>query len=156
MKKYRKKSVVIEAIKTECGKPMKEIIDFVGHENLDLNTNCEAVIRTLEGDMIINPGDYIVKGVTGGFYLCKPDFFEATYEPVVEDDLIYSVSKKYGFTVEEAQTLLSNKETKNILLANIGKSSCVTPVVNVTIPSGEFDVENLVNNLEYQIKKIFN
>ena len=42
----------------------------------------ELVIRTLEGDMRASYGDYIIRGVQGEFYPCKPDIFEATYEPV--------------------------------------------------------------------------
>ena len=37
-------------------------------------------IKTLEGDMVITKGDYIIKGVNGEFYPCKPDIFEKTYE----------------------------------------------------------------------------
>jgi hypothetical protein len=37
-------------------------------------------IQTLEGEMAAQPGDYIIKGVQGEFYPCKPDIFEATYE----------------------------------------------------------------------------
>ncbi len=40
------------------------------------------VIETLEGSMKINDGDYIIKGVQGEYYPCKPDIFEATYEKV--------------------------------------------------------------------------
>jgi hypothetical protein len=40
------------------------------------------IIRTLEGDMKADIGDWIIKGVAGEFYPCKPDVFEATYEPV--------------------------------------------------------------------------
>jgi hypothetical protein len=40
-------------------------------------------IKTLEGDMTANVGDYIIKGVKGEFYPCKPDIFEQTYEPVL-------------------------------------------------------------------------
>lgn len=40
------------------------------------------VIRTLEGDMKVSLGDYIIRGVQGEFYPCKPDIFAATYEPV--------------------------------------------------------------------------
>ena len=40
------------------------------------------LIPTLEGDMKASPGDYIIKGVKGEFYPCKPDIFELTYEPV--------------------------------------------------------------------------
>lgn len=44
------------------------------------------VIRTLEGNHLASLGDYIIKGVAGEFYPCKPDIFEATYEPVGNDD----------------------------------------------------------------------
>lgn len=43
-------------------------------------------IKTLEGDMIAEYGDYIIKGLKGEFYPCKPDIFEATYEPVGEPE----------------------------------------------------------------------
>lgn len=39
-------------------------------------------IRTLEGDMLVSPDDYVIRGVQGEFYPCKPDIFEATYERV--------------------------------------------------------------------------
>lgn len=39
-------------------------------------------IPTLEGTMLCRPGDYIIKGIVGEFYPCKPDIFEATYEAV--------------------------------------------------------------------------
>ena len=58
--KYRKKPVIIDAYKTD-----KEII-----------------IHTLEGDMKANVGDYIITGVHGEKYPCKPDIFEETYEPI--------------------------------------------------------------------------
>ena len=40
------------------------------------------LIATLEGAMQVKPGDYVIRGVQGEFYPCKPDIFEATYEPV--------------------------------------------------------------------------
>lgn len=43
----------------------------------------ELTIHTLEGNMIASKGDYIIKGVNGEFYPCKPDIFEKTYEEVV-------------------------------------------------------------------------
>ena len=45
-------------------------------------TNTELAIRTLEGPMLVNHGDWIIQGVKGEIYLCKPDIFEATYEAV--------------------------------------------------------------------------
>lgn len=44
-----------------------------------------AIIKTLEGDMVANVGDYIIKGVNGKLYPCKPDIFEKTYQPIWED-----------------------------------------------------------------------
>ena len=38
-------------------------------------------VVTLEGEMLVGPGDYLIQGVQGEFYPCKPDIFEATYEP---------------------------------------------------------------------------
>lgn len=60
MAKYRKRPVVIEAVKAEH----------------------ETTIHTLEGDMRAEVGDYIITGVKGEVYPCKPDIFELTYEPV--------------------------------------------------------------------------
>jgi hypothetical protein len=78
---YRKKPVEVEAIQTYVGMPTSEIMDFVGGDNLYVS-NHELYIPTLEGDMRINAGDWIVKGIKGEFYPCKPDIFEATYEVV--------------------------------------------------------------------------
>ena len=46
-----------------------------------MHPNC-LLIPTLEGDMLARPGDWIIKGVQGEFYPCKPDIFAATYDPV--------------------------------------------------------------------------
>lgn len=43
------------------------------------------IVRTKEGDLIVSPGDWIVRGVQGELYPCKPDIFEATYEPAADD-----------------------------------------------------------------------
>lgn len=44
------------------------------------------IIPTLEGDMVAREGDFIIKGVQGEFYPCKPDIFEQTYEEVLDAD----------------------------------------------------------------------
>jgi hypothetical protein len=78
---YRKKPVVIEAVQY-TGNPgsVSEIRKFVG-DDLGFKTN-GPYIRTLEGEMTIMLGDYVIKGVNGEFYPCKPDIFEKTYEAV--------------------------------------------------------------------------
>lgn len=88
MSKYRKKPVVIEAVQFD-GTNRREVLSFIypgmsddalrGAEVMAL----PVVIGTLEGDMTVSPGDYVIRGVQGEFYPCKPDIFAATYEEVV-------------------------------------------------------------------------
>ena len=80
-KKYRKKPVVIEAIQW-IGNNLSEIDNFIGR-TVD-NKETTLVIHTLEGDMEASIGDYIINGVNGEFYPCKPDIFDKTYEEVTE------------------------------------------------------------------------
>lgn len=85
--KYRKKPVVIEAIKFDgSSESLKSIDEMMGIINdLDFTGGSPKIfIRTLEGIMTAIQGDWIIKGVNGEFYPCKPDIFEKTYE-VVED-----------------------------------------------------------------------
>lgn len=78
MAKYRKKPVVIEAIQFTCN--FDEIEDFVGGD-AEFREG-KLVVATLEGAMQAKIGDFIIKGIKGEFYPCKPDIFEATYEKV--------------------------------------------------------------------------
>lgn len=102
MTKFRKKPVVIEAVQF-TGENLYEVTAFIEGENPDLSsdTGREAwqwytgkvakdglEIRTLEdghdgrAKHVASPGDWIIRGVQGEFYPCKPDIFAATYEPV--------------------------------------------------------------------------
>ena len=88
IKKYRKKPVEIEAIKME-NVTFVDVRGFVGAANMkdvvqNYNTNeiISFVITTLEGNMQVTYGDYIIKGVNGEFYPCKPEIFLKTYEEV--------------------------------------------------------------------------
>ncbi len=87
--KYRKKSLVIEA-KQATGTPEsnREIIDWTRDSatraSMDVHPDrghC-LTINTLEGAPWVSPGDWIIKGVAGEFYPCKPDIFAKTYDPV--------------------------------------------------------------------------
>jgi hypothetical protein len=90
--KYCKKQVVIDAMQWdgtwECALVIKN--DFMGGEATVTQENggpVTFIIPTLEGQHIASPHDYIIKGVKGEFYPCKPDIFELTYENVeVQDD----------------------------------------------------------------------
>ena len=84
MKQYRKKPVVIEAIQW-TGYNAEEIIAYGGGEIIRSMFDDEALwIATLEGVMVASKEDYIIKGVRGEFYPCKPDIFWQTYEEVGE------------------------------------------------------------------------
>ena len=85
MAKYKKKPVVIEVIQYN-GENWCEISKFIG-TNFRFNVKnngkfCNPRILTLEGEMNISVNDYIIKGVNGELYLCKPDIFEKTYDLV--------------------------------------------------------------------------
>ena len=81
---YRKKPVVIEAVQfTGTGESCTEVADFTGRTAVWKPTTYDGGhIQTLEGAMEFGPGDWIIKGVAGEFYPCKPDIFAATYEAV--------------------------------------------------------------------------
>jgi hypothetical protein len=89
--KYRKKPIVIEAERYEKG---MEDGFLLLCDNIVVGSNdprakafeSVPVIQTLEGPHQISPGDYIITGIKGERYPCKPDIFELTYEPVGEDD----------------------------------------------------------------------
>lgn len=88
--KYRKKPVVIDAIQW-TGNNLREIIDFSGlHESATKWTwkQYEHIVKkeglkifTMEGPLMASAGDWIIKGIKGEFYPCKPDIFASTYEP---------------------------------------------------------------------------
>ena len=77
--KYRKKPVVIEAVQW-TGENHAEMCEFIDPEVLEIKPKEGVVIRTLEGEHHASPGDYIIKGVNGEFYPCKPGIFVKTYE----------------------------------------------------------------------------
>lgn len=79
--KYRKKPIVIDAIQWK-GNNVTEIATLGGAEEYEQDfIGDDLVIRTLEGNMTASKGDWIIKGVNGELYPCKPDIFEKTYDP---------------------------------------------------------------------------
>jgi hypothetical protein len=82
---YRKKPVIIEARQIDSldYDGMCEIVKWCGGVALGEDDNPHVLaIPTLEGEMRAEPGDWIIKGVQGEFYPCKPDIFDATYDEV--------------------------------------------------------------------------
>lgn len=79
--KYRKKPVVIEAVQW-TGENQMEIDKFCGMNAVWSENKKMFLVLTLEGAMLASVSDYIIKGINGEYYLCKPDVFEKTYEKV--------------------------------------------------------------------------
>ena len=90
--KYRTKPVEIEAIQF-TGLNFEEVKNFINESLIYAIIDTEwktgkdrprvvMKIKTLVGDMKVSEGDYIVKGLKGEFYPCKPDVFETKYEPI--------------------------------------------------------------------------
>lgn len=93
MAKYRKKPIVIEAFKWTGGPSQEEdpewIIEALAARPwqariIQPNDEIMLEIMTLEGGMCANVGDYVIKGIAGEIYPCKPNIFEQTYELVEE------------------------------------------------------------------------
>jgi len=84
--KFRKKPVVIEAVQWFKDGDHPAVTNpgvFFPH-GCSTKTN-KRYITTLEGDLTVTPGDWIITGVNGEHYPCKPDIFEKTYEQVADD-----------------------------------------------------------------------
>jgi hypothetical protein len=85
MKKYIKKPIIVEAIQYD-GFNFIEIFTWVypSRSMIPIPENVigttQLIVRTLEGDMKANIGDYIIKGINGEFYPCRKVIFEKTYE----------------------------------------------------------------------------
>jgi hypothetical protein len=91
MSEYRKKPVVIKAwpvaeilraMERDWAALPSEVVAAYDAAVLVAPTRDGITIKTLEGDMLARPSDWLIRGVTGEFYPCKPDIFAATYESV--------------------------------------------------------------------------
>lgn len=91
VKRWRKKPVVVEAVKWDGSDLAEEALnDVLGLDPLTLIKEnkfdkFKLKIPTLEGDMFASVGDYVIKGVNCEFYPCKPDVFEKTYDACYDD-----------------------------------------------------------------------
>lgn len=88
--RYRKKPVEIEAIQW-TGDNIGDIIEFCNDKaNVDVQritstrATAKIVIHTPEGDMNASIGDFIIRGIKGEYYPCKPDIFHETYDPIAQ------------------------------------------------------------------------
>ncbi len=125
MAKYRKKPVVIEAIQFN-GRNSADIHEFCGDKVREPVGKDYLEIETLEGVHIASPGDYIIKGIKGEFYPCKPDIFELTYEKVEED----YAEQTYNIELHE---FIQSYIDDNLEYMDTGKISDGTPSRNFII-----------------------
>jgi len=84
MKKYIKRPITVEAIQWDGSvESAAEVIEFgLGSVMYSADLN-KMICQTLEGSMVVGVNDYVIKGINGEFYPCKPDIFEKTYDEVV-------------------------------------------------------------------------
>lgn len=92
--KFRKKPIEVEAVQYD-GTPLSwfQIVHFTSKSNTPAFSAPKIpggdvfflTLRTREGDMVVSPGDWVIRGPSGEHYLRKPDIFAATYEPVPEE-----------------------------------------------------------------------
>ena len=82
VRKFRKKPVVIEAVQYDGNNGLRLLEWMRGTECEEDMLGDYVEIKTLEGTMRADKGDWIIKGIKGEYYPCKPDIFEATYEEV--------------------------------------------------------------------------
>jgi len=122
MPKFRKKPVVIEAETWPADDCFGVVEPYMAHAPASKASVCcdkcghifkdHGWVATLEGGHIVCPGDRIIKGVKGEFYPCKPDIFEATYEPVEEKKP--DVSTSYGMSSEQAEAFDKGRDVTQI------------------------------------------
>lgn len=77
---YRKRPVRIQAVQW-TGDNLHEVLEFAGTSAF-VRVEDDLKINTLEGVMNVSVGDYVIRGIAGEYYPCKPDIFEKTYEAV--------------------------------------------------------------------------
>ena len=83
MPTFRRKPLVVEAVQFFCTRTYTpdDGSDII-FDAVQFNEAGEPCIQTLEGEMLVRDGDWVIKGVNGEFYPCKPGIFEKTYEKV--------------------------------------------------------------------------
>ena len=111
--RYRKKPVVIEAIQfIDTPERLEELSKFIDNQPLRVdykNPNKPVLkLQTLEGEHIASVGDYIIKGVKGEFYPCKPDIFEMTYEKADSENFNHRSKECIQYIIETTRV---DKET---------------------------------------------
>jgi len=82
--RFVKKPIIVEAVQLRMDM-LETMHKFLGVKNYVMRDG-KFIVKTLEGEHIANIGDWIIKGIAGEFYPCKPDIFEKTYDLIVDDE----------------------------------------------------------------------
>jgi hypothetical protein len=103
--KYRKKPVIIDAVQWDgnnydeihkfCSSAFLEVVQYIDETKVE-----HLIVLTLEGNMEAKFGDYIIRGVNGEFYPCKPDIFKKTYEALSNTEFINLRKERFNKTYE--------------------------------------------------------
>lgn len=113
--KFQKKPVIIEAMQYPGilqFADAEKVLEWLDENNVNYQHENVVkgfhglIIETLEGNMRADPGDWIIKGVKGEFYPCKPDIFEATYDPVMKSSKSSKDSSPHKELREDAEHLI--------------------------------------------------
>jgi len=122
--KYIKKPVEIEAIQYN-GDNLQECINFLDYANYYTAWNGDGertlFIKTLEGDMKVSLGDYIIKGVKGEYYPCKPDIFEESYNNADEEKCVKDIRPADIPYDEYMKIVRENAELKETIIKLVKK-----------------------------------
>ena len=117
--KFRKKPVVIEAIQFLNDSSSYALMNWINEGQRAAGRefahwlNYQIIVPTLEGQHIASPGDWIIRGVAGEHYPCKPDIFAATYEAVVPSNILA------GGCSSIANSLAMMQEGSELVPANV-------------------------------------
>ena len=141
--KYRKKPVVIEAVRYMIDDSLPDwFMDRVSNNTIMLHEDGTCHIKTLEGTMKSEYGDYIIRGVNGEVYPCKPDIFQKTYEPENTKD------GQTGRLIDGGKIL----DNLSGMLKNMEDYDAVRKVINDMQTA--YDVDVVVKQLDEYITKL--
>ena len=158
--KYVKKPVIVESMRFGIG--TDELIKLQDWMDADLvidfneKDNPKLKIKTLEGVMEASVGDYIIKGIRGEFYPCKPDIFEATYSTVELDSMSFGMAvdkMKMGHMVARRGWNGKNLFVFMQVPATIGKD--IVPKMQSLPPSVKAKFQERFDNAAAQIDAIY-
>ena len=115
--KYRKKPIVIEA-EQWTGNPKEMPIPPVSHSLLRQDRRGgKWYLKTLEGWYVLTPGDWLITGIAGEIYPCKPDIFEATYEP--EEELAHNQAENKMYLYRKMEEGIAHLEVSLKMLKDL-------------------------------------